>query len=298
MSEAAQATRASSVRRYCSEHNETEPLWGTADTVDVWLCLEYKPTWKARVFEDNALAEPTRRWLEETIAGFAAAGLKARPQFIRRPELDRGDVSLLVAHGGQGFRYSGQGYGFLETLDLPANLEAGDLGTGGERLAAPVYLVCTNGQRDVCCARFGLPVYNELKTLVGERVWQVTHLGGHRFAPNLLTLGDGCLYGRVTLPALPDFLADTESGRLAFPYLRGRSRYSKLVQAAEAALGRQHLRLLYVEGDDRGGTVQFALADGRLSITLARAAEAQRVQKSCGDPEADVYPYEVVSVGS
>ena len=27
-------------RVYCSEHNDSEPMAGTADTVDVWLCVE------------------------------------------------------------------------------------------------------------------------------------------------------------------------------------------------------------------------------------------------------------------
>ncbi|MEM8768905.1 MAG: sucrase ferredoxin, partial [Pseudomonadota bacterium] len=219
------------------------------------------------------------------------AGLKARPQFVRRPELDRDDVSLLVAYDGHCYRFSGAGYDFLSTLNLPALVADAELESAGERLEDPVYLVCTNGQRDLCCARFGLPVYNELKAVVGERVWQVTHLGGHRFAPNVLTLGDGCVYGRVTPEALGEFLADTEAGRVAFPFLRGRSRYSKLVQAAEAALARQNLRLLHVDADDDGGAVQFADAEERLSVTLKRSSQALRVQKSCGDPEADVYPY-------
>ncbi|MEM8768565.1 MAG: hypothetical protein AAGE43_14045, partial [Pseudomonadota bacterium] len=81
------AVSARAERSYCSEYNTDEPLPGTADTVDVWLCLEYKPTWKARVFEDNVLAEAAQQWLNDTIAGFKSAGLKARPQFVRQPEL-------------------------------------------------------------------------------------------------------------------------------------------------------------------------------------------------------------------
>ena len=63
--------------------------------------------------------------------------------------------------------------------------------------SAPQYFVCTNGQRDLCCARFGLPTYAALRERVGERVWQTTHVGGHRFAPNVLTLPQAALYGRV-----------------------------------------------------------------------------------------------------
>ena len=72
MANTSSATGAGSgTRTYCSEQNPEEPLWGTADPVDVWLCLEYRPAWKGRAMTDNALAEPTRLWLDRTVAGFA-----------------------------------------------------------------------------------------------------------------------------------------------------------------------------------------------------------------------------------
>ena len=58
-------------------------------------------------------------------------------------------------------------------------------------------LVCTHGSHDVCCATFGYPIYSDLRDryardLGGKlRVWQVSHLGGHRFAPNLLDMPEG-----------------------------------------------------------------------------------------------------------
>jgi hypothetical protein len=86
-------------------------------------------------------------------------------------------------------------------------------------------LVCTNGRRDLCCARFGTPVYNYLKNeepgFPGLRAWQSTHMGGHRFAANLLWLPQGVLYGRV------DALSAAEIGtqrldRSTCPTCRGR----------------------------------------------------------------------------
>ena len=59
------------------------------------------------------------------------------------------------------------------------------------------FLVCTHGSRDKCCASMGFPVYEELRErqaprLGGRmRVWQVSHLGGHRLAPNLVDLPSG-----------------------------------------------------------------------------------------------------------
>lgn len=58
-------------------------------------------------------------------------------------------------------------------------------------------LVCTHGTRDRCCATFGYPVYNQLRRTFDQdasganRVWRVSHLGGHRFAPTVLDLPDG-----------------------------------------------------------------------------------------------------------
>ncbi len=58
-------------------------------------------------------------------------------------------------------------------------------------------LVCTHGSRDNCCASLGYPVYQTLRRRLaperngGMRVWQSSHLGGHRFAPNILDLPTG-----------------------------------------------------------------------------------------------------------
>jgi hypothetical protein len=292
-SSAATSDAASSSRRYCSEHDRTEPLWGTADTVDVWLCLEYRPVWKARALTDNGLHVATRRWLDETVAAFEARGLKARCQFVRQPGSERAETRLLVTTAGRTRQFSGVGYGFLEGLDLAAELDPARGRQGGTiEPDGPLYLVCTNGQRDLCCARFGLPVYAALRERVGDRVWQVTHLGGHRFAPNVLTLPDGCLYGRVSEASVDDFVARVEAGDVDFPHLRGRTCYSPAVQAAEAALARQGLRLLHVSDADGATTVSFADAHERRSVTLVRSATPRRVLKSCGDevPE-EVHPF-------
>jgi hypothetical protein len=280
------------VRSYCSEMNGAEPMAGTADTVDVWVCLEYRPAWKAKAVADNALVEASRNWLAQTLDGLTRLGLKARPQFIRQPESDRSDTRLLVSMNGRAYQFSGQGYGFLEGLNLVEEIRDPDrLARNSTAVDGPLYLVCTNGQRDLCCARYGLPVYAALSERVGERAWQVTHLGGHRFAPNVLCLPDGCLYGRVHPDALDSLLEVTESGEVDFARLRGRTCYPPMVQAAEATLGRPGLRLLHVEGDDALASVRFADASERLEVTVRRADRPMQVLKSCGDEPAEVYPF-------
>ncbi len=284
-------------RIYCSEHNDSEPMAGTADTVDVWLCLEYRPTWKARAQTDNSLSEKTTNWLEQTLAGFQADGLKCRPQFIRQPETESESVRLLLTVAGQTYQWSEPGYDYLSSLNLPelVRMDAaapGVLAAAAERLMAPQYLVCTNGQRDLCCARFGLPVYAALQERVGTRAWQVTHLGGHRFAPNLLSLPDACLYGRVSADDVDGFLGFAEQGRIAFAKLRGRTCYPAAVQAAEVLLGLEDLRLLHVEQAEDITRVRFADESKQHSIEVRKAGTAEWVLKSCGDSaQAEVFPF-------
>jgi hypothetical protein len=62
-------------------------------------------------------------------------------------------------------------------------------------------LVCTHGSRDVCCGKFGYPVYDLLRrrhAARGElRVWRTTHMGGHRFAPTMIDYPEGRLWGHL-----------------------------------------------------------------------------------------------------
>lgn len=67
-------------------------------------------------------------------------------------------------------------------------------------------------------------------------VWQSSHVGGDRFAGNLVALPDGVYYGRVdpaeTWPVLEAALA----GRVHLPAYRGRSCHGFAAQAAELAV--------------------------------------------------------------
>lgn len=64
-------------------------------------------------------------------------------------------------------------------------------------------LVCTHGSRDTCCGTFGYPLYARLRHLGDStgrvlRVWQATHFQRHRFAPVVLDLPEGRVWGGLT----------------------------------------------------------------------------------------------------
>jgi len=264
-------------RRYCSQLNSNETIRGTVDVVDVWLLLEYRAAFGKRVVTENALGVEVSAWLDETITRFAEAGLKARVLFIRQPEIDGSTVTCFVAADQQAWVVETPNYQQLLAMKVE------DIISGkqpAKKISHPQYFVCTNGQRDLCCAKFGLPVYLELRQRFSTRVWQTSHVGGHRFAPNVLVLPHGALYGRVYPEVIDGFCEKIEGGKIAFEQFRGRSCYQKPIQAAEAYVGVDGLRLLHVAETAQGFVVQFAGGDQNYSIEVTRSGP-YAVKASC-----------------
>ena len=104
----------------------------------------------------------------------------------------------------------------------------------------PQYFVCTNAKRDLCCAKFGRPTYAAIHRALPDRVWQTTHVGGHRYAPNILELPSANLYGRVFVKDVPEFLAITEKKETAWQFLRGNCALTEVAQTAQYVLSEQH----------------------------------------------------------
>lgn len=61
-------------------------------------------------------------------------------------------------------------------------------------------LVCTHGTIDAACAKFGFPLYNDLRKNHASdrlRAWRVSHFGGHVFAPTLMDMPGGHYWAYV-----------------------------------------------------------------------------------------------------
>jgi hypothetical protein len=126
--------------------------------------------------------------------------------------------------------------------------------------SAPVFLVCTHGRHDACCALRGRPLALALNRARPGRVWETTHLGGDRFAANLLVLPTGELYGRVPPAAAPALADRIDAGEIVPEIMRGRIGLSPIAQAA----------LIYAH--DRLGIV----ARDALAVTSVQRLDADR----------------------
>src|SRR5262249_19603634 len=150
--------------------------------------------------------------------------------------------------------------------------------------------VCCHGRRDPCCARLGIPVFDALQTRLPERcVWQTSHLGGHRFAANVLVLPAGILLGRVQPEDADRVVADVNAGRIPLDLYRGRTFHTPEAQVADAAV-RERLDLTGIDAvtviSSDGGRVRLATPSGELDATV-EAHEGPSRCESCGkDPVA------------
>jgi hypothetical protein len=146
----------------------------------------------------------------------------------------------------------------------------------GEPDDLPLYLVCAHSKHDTCCALRGRPVAAALERERPGRVWECSHIGGERFAANVLLLPSGLMYGRVLPFAAPEFVAAAEAGEVVGALLRGRIGVPPAAQAALAfayehlALRRRDaLRVVRTGAVDNGrARVELAGPHGRLVVTV------------------------------
>jgi hypothetical protein len=208
-----------------------EPLAATASRVDHWILVEYRGLWGYDALAASTLREGVRRHLAER----AAALGHTKVLFVRRPERRRHEQTI-VFWGSSSERGSSLSCAHLERWEDLLEL---DFETGGRPLRHPLLLVCTHGKHDPCCARLGRPLYTALADqLEDEWVWQCSHVGGDRFAGNLVCLPEGLYFGRVTPADAWRVLDEYLAGRIDLEHYRGRSCYAPGAQAGEIAVRR------------------------------------------------------------
>ncbi|WP_246266813.1 sucrase ferredoxin [Nonomuraea typhae] len=233
----------------------------------LWLLIEHSGPWPSHI-DDGTLPEK----ISELVRRALDRGI--RPQLIRRPgrrtrPQDQGIRVLLgYAIGDKPWLARGVVAG-PDDLDLDA-LVAGVVPESCILEDEPVFLVCTHAKRNACCARIGLPLARGLADFLPDRVWETSHVGGDRYAANLVCLPHGIFYGSMSQAAALAAANAYRSGEVILDRFRGRAGIPEPLQAVEH-FARAHT------GECRlgGVAVESARSDGDVTEAIVRVGDVR-----------------------
>jgi Sucrase/ferredoxin-like len=244
-----------------------DSLTATAPPAQRWLLIESQTPWPRQALTSlqrppsepaehgrrrgHPPAEPTedaRTTPAALTVGVGEAGAEPGAglgDVVGRMCRELGIRPVLVRRYGRGDRARGRRWGLVDCRPGREEIRWGPLPTDEHLLDVlagkvpgtishePVYLVCTHGRHDACCAVRGRPVAAALASAYPERTWECSHIGGDRFAANVVVLPHGLFYGHVP-PARAVELARQYDKDLVVPdLLRGSGAFTPPVQAAQ-----------------------------------------------------------------
>lgn len=208
-----------------------EPMSATASRVDRWLLVEHRGAW-------GPPSVPTSRMSPNVARSLArqASTARARLLLIRRPagtaQAAGRRVYAVDSRPGRERTWTRHVTDDADLVALDPPYDVVDP-AGWEACDGPLYLVCTHGRHDRCCAIRGRPVALQLAQRYPDRVWECTHVGGDRFAATVLVLPDGLYLGRIEAAEAVRVVDDLAAGLLPTGRVRGRSSLPPPVQAAQ-----------------------------------------------------------------
>lgn len=290
--------------------------FGTAATARFFVIVEQPGPWGRDVARESHLDPALGAELDARCAGAGGRFMLMRHPKAH-PDEPTGRHRVLVAYaaerGDEAWLLGAELASAAALLDLDwTALAEGDRDAvtrslPGSAPAAPTLLVCTNGRRDVCCAVRGRPLAAAAHRVAPGRTWEVSHTGGHRFAPTAVLLPWGQTYARLDESGAAAVLAASLTGHTPTELLgprhdRGRSGLPGPAQCAESfvreAIGETRLGALScaapVPLSDTEGqfTVTVTHDDGRTWVVqVGKAATGLQRPESCGKAAVPIAAY-------
>jgi hypothetical protein len=280
-----------------------EPALGSASTVRAFLLVENDGPWGVDALRDSRLPDGVKDGLS---ARARAAGVRVLLMRRHRAAGPRAGIRVLAA-------YADPVAPWLETTtaaepEVLLELDLESLGRGeSPGLTAsnqPVFAVCTHGRHDACCAELGRPTAAALAASHPDQTWEVSHVGGDRFAANVLVLPDGLYYGRVSAAAAPALADRHLQGHLDLDLLRGRSSFAMPVQVAEVAVRRETgetrrdgVRVVSVTRSGDETTVAMSVEEATYDVVVRRSTSTGTALLTCKAVRENPLPaYDVAQV--
>ncbi|WP_241840965.1 sucrase ferredoxin [Rhodococcus erythropolis] len=159
----------------------------------------------------------------------------------------------------------------------------------GRSRTEPLFAVCTHGKKDACCAELGRPVVSALNAAQIADVWECSHIGGDRFAANMIAWPAAVYFSRLDGNSAIDAAEKYQAGELELLHLRGRAALSQAAQAAEHAVRRvtgivatDALESVAESVDGEHTTVDLRLEARDFRVVVRPGSPGQPFRHDCG----------------
>ena len=285
---------------YESSLNADEEMFGTATRADVWVLLEYRGHWSGSAYKDSKIPKSVKSHINKELKGLK----NSRLQLIKKHKNPDDYLRLFIAISDERnprlYEFKFREYEEITSLKFKKILKT-DKHLSDEK----IYILCTNGEYDTCCGKFGMPVYLDVaKGKYGQQMWEANHIGGHRFASTFVCLPHGIVYGRVREGRVAENLINEyEMGRINLTSFRGRSCHPPLAQAAEYYLRKEtgiieisELGFKSLKASDKKSNVKFLSKSDEIihKIKIRQDKKAIKVIKSCGDKNSYIPQFRLI----
>ncbi|MBW4630847.1 MAG: sucrase ferredoxin [Iphinoe sp. HA4291-MV1] len=246
--------------RFCcvvSKANGEDPI-GSAPTYEHWLALEMELPWTEKRWQEHPVLRSAIALIEKLIFEH---GIKIRGQLLvpdseySRPGYTRvlyyrRPAKLFAKFEQHEFIIPDSEVGSFVMALLETLLHSPKKVLDWEQYRQQSsqireLMVCTDGNVDVACARFGYPIYRKLRSEFATasngqlRVWRCSHFGGHQFAPTLIDLPYGHYWGHLQPEILELLVRHNGSVTGLYPFYRGWAGLSKFEQIVEREIWMQ-----------------------------------------------------------
>ncbi|MFK7804247.1 MAG: sucrase ferredoxin [Anaerolineae bacterium] len=252
--------------------NKTSLIGTASANTSIWFLLEVPRPWAAKALVENNLPDA----VNSTLNSWVTSTPKSRAVFIKKNNRPVASPTLYIAitedNDQRIYQYNLRSdYSDLPAIPLDSLLENST--ESANLFQEKLYLVCTNGKRDNCCTKFGLPIIKAFEDEKEPNVWRCTHLGGHKFSAVVGVYPSGLYYQLFNPADVPAFKQTIEQNEVPLKGLRGRTAYPGAAQAAEYFL-RQHTGDLeinsysLVSAEDQGNSWQVVFQNGIKKYSL------------------------------
>jgi hypothetical protein len=276
-------------------------MYGTAPRVDVWFLLEYRGHWSGKAFKDSKIPKAVKSFLNKQLKAVP----NSRLQLIKKHKNTDEHFKFYLAASDETnprlYEFELENYEELLSLDIKKILKSKK-----HMSDEKIFIICTNGEHDTCCGKFGMPVYLDIaESKYGSRTWETTHIGGHRFASTFVCLPHGLVYGRLRDGKVAeDLMKQYEDGKVHLPCYRGRSCHTNETQAAEYYLRKEtgiteisEFLLKNSKKNDKKSLIKFLSQSDHMmhKVKIRQDKNAIKIIKSCEDKSSFIPQYRLLN---